>query len=322
MRRQEIVDGTLQVVAALNETGVMEALGHSREMEGLPGGKPQQMSEQILEAYKRYLLAAQHYNAGARHVAATFGLEPLEAPGFWAGGGSGKEAFKNVRQTFRAVTFATEFLPKLVALLQHEALPGPAAGPAETSTHELLTLFLPEEAHQYSRPQRVADALLAISALYEAVALLEQQPENTLSVVACDSGSDKSFDLLGVAKLIATLKGLLLSVWDRVVFFRELQVAQRLELVASSLPILEKVSKLEQEQSIGPEQAEIIRRKVIQGVSQFLSCGGLIPEMGARSQVEPRQLMAPEAKLLTGGAAPEELQKKARHSRSRRKLRS
>jgi hypothetical protein len=78
-----------------------------------------------------------------------------------------------------------------------------------------------------------------------------------------------------------------------------------LELVASSLPILEKISKLEQEQSIGREQAEMVRRKVIEGVGQFLVCGAVIPEMTERSHFEPRDLMASEPKLLSAGI-PEE----------------
>jgi len=131
---------------------------------------------------------------------------------------------------------------------------------------------------------------------------MENQPENTLSVVACDSGSDKSFDLLGAAKIITCVKELILSVWDRAVFFREKQVAQRLELMTQSLPILEKVSVLEREGHLAPEQAELVRRGVSEGLRQFLACGAVIPEMVGSSHFEPRQLMAAEPKLLTVGS--------------------
>src|SRR5438874_445310 len=131
---------------------------------------------------------------------------------------------------------------------------------------------------------------------------MESVAENTLIVLACDSGSDKSFDLLGAAKVIAGVKELILSLWDRIVFYREAQIAQRLELVTASLPILEKLSHLQNSNAIAPEQAELLRRKVLDGVGQLIASGATIPEMGGRSHVDPRQLMAPEPKLLTSGA--------------------
>jgi hypothetical protein len=71
--------------------------------------------------------------------------------------------------------------------------------------------------------------------------------------------------------------------------------------VATSLPILERIATLQQSQALGPEQAEIMRRKILDGVGEFLATGSMIPEMSGRSRFEPRQLMAPESKLLTTG---------------------
>lgn len=300
MRRQEIIDGTLQVVAALRETGVKDALqkivNHPEIVQGT--------DEEILEAYRRYILAAQRYSPAANRVVAAFDLESLEKGKLWVMGSGSQPHRAEFFPMFRAVTFAVEFLPKLVVLLEQEAITDFAAEMGEPPRNTVLTLLLPEGDREFSKPQRLADALLATATLYEAVALFERQPENTLSVVACDSGSDKSFDLLGVAKVIATVKELLLSVWDRVMFFREKQFEQRLELVASSLPILEKVSKLVEERSMGPEEGEMVRRGVIEGVGKFLYAGAMIPEMAAHSQFEPRKLIAAEPKLLTSGALP------------------
>ena len=296
MRRQEIIEGVLQVVSAIRESNIFEALDAARH-----GAKEAQIGKGIFSSYKRYILAAQSYNYAAREVASILGLDALEEPATWS-------EFSQTDTTLplrRAAIFATEFLPKLVTLLTPEALSPRQKTTKEKSKLASLTLVLPEGPGEHSKPQRLADGLQAVEMIYEGVALLEGEPENTLSVVACDSGSDKSFDFLGVAKVIETVREILLAVWDRVVFYRELQVQQRLELVASSLPILEKISKLEQEQSIGREQAEMVRRKVIEGVGQFLVCGAVIPEMTERSHFEPRDLMASEPKLLSAGI-PEE----------------
>jgi hypothetical protein len=39
----------------------------------------------------------------------------------------------------------------------------------------------------------------------------------------------------------------------------------------------------------------------MEGAGKFLSCGAIIPEMTKHSNFEPRQLLAPEPKLLTSG---------------------
>ena len=59
-------------------------------------------------------------------------------------------------------------------------------------------------------------------------------------VIACDSGSDKSFDFLGVATVIECVKELILSLWNRVIYFSEYRMSERIKLVAEALPVIEK----------------------------------------------------------------------------------
>jgi len=296
------LEGISQVTKALSESGVAEALQAMMNLAHSPGAR--QSRSEMLAAFKRYLLAAQGFNGAARAVVSILELQPLEEPQFWATDNPG-EIQENVMSVYRTVVFTVQQLPKLAKLIRQETFPSTLKGPDGISRDALLTLILPEGANESSRPQRLVDALTAVTLLYEAVAAIENQPDNTLSILGCDSGSDKSFDFLGAAKLIENVRELVLSLYDRVVFYRELKVARSLELMASSLPILEKVSNLEQNKSLGPEQAEIIRRKITEGAGKLLSCGAIIPEMTKHSNFEPRQLMAPEPKLLTSGAKSE-----------------
>jgi hypothetical protein len=84
-----------------------------------------------------------------------------------------------------------------------------------------------------------------------------------------------------------------------VVFYREHKLSERIDLIAKSLPIIDQIGALQTENKIGPEQAEILRRKVISGVCNFISAGAIIPEFEHRSNHSPRLLMTPEQKLLT-----------------------
>ena len=49
---------------------------------------------------------------------------------------------------------------------------------------------------------------------------------------------------------------------------------------------------------MGREQCELMRRAITDGANKFISCGAIIPEFQENNYHNPRELMAPEAKLL------------------------
>jgi len=313
VRREEILAGISQVVAALRQTAVSNAI------KGMLSPRDESMHRpEALEGFKQYLLAAQRYNSVAETVAKTFGFDRLVDAKFWTA-----KSNEELHRFYFKLQSAEELLPRLAELIRPEEgrLASTDTAAPEKGRDSILTLVLPEEAHQHSRPERISQVLLGITAIYEVLATMEAAPENTLVVLGCDSGSDKSFDLLGLSKIVVGVKEIILSLWDRIVFHRELQVAQRLEVISASLPVLEKLSVMEKQEKFGPEQAELLRRKILEGINQFVSSGATIPEMAARGQFEPRKLMAPAPKLLTTGSV-ESMEKAAPPSRSRKKAKN
>jgi len=134
--------------------------------------------------------------------------------------------------------------------------------------------------------------------LYDSCGTVKKQSSSDLAILACDSGSDKAFDFLGAAKIIEMVKEIILSFWDRVVFFREKKQSERLKLVAESLPIIDEIGSLESQQKLSREQAELLRRNIIKGTNKFISVGAVIPEIEETTVYEPRKLLKPEPKLL------------------------
>lgn len=49
---------------------------------------------------------------------------------------------------------------------------------------------------------------------------------------------------------------------------------------------------------MGAEQAEVLRRNILEGTNKFLSSGAIIPEIEEKLNYTPRSLMAVEPKLL------------------------
>ena len=105
-----------------------------------------------------------------------------------------------------ALRIASFALPKLVPLIRQEAYSLISeSGESIASPYKdrsTLSVTIIEENHRFSSPARLIKVLDSISKLYEACAILTEQSPEGLSVIACDSGSDKSFDFLGLAKVM------------------------------------------------------------------------------------------------------------------------
>ena len=155
-----------------------------------------------------------------------------------------------------------------------------------------------EDANQYSSPQRLVHVFEGISNLYSVFASINKEREVDLIVLACDSGSDKSFDFLGLAKLMEQVKETIIAIWDRRVFHRQKHASECLSLIAESLPVIQQIEEMKGNGSLGPEEAELLKRKTIDGATKFIEAGAIIQEMEGESLHSPRQLMRPEPKLL------------------------
>jgi hypothetical protein len=264
---------------------------------------PKEPIESLLRALKSYSIRAHNFSPVARELSDIFSLTRFEDPAYWANLVA-TQGRMSVSRSLDVINFATRFLPKIADMIQQE----PLRVITESSKNEdkifadkrVLSIIVIEDKNRFSSPTRLIEVLQSVSDLYEACAIKLEMSANDLSVIACDSGSDKSFDFLGAAKVIECVKEIILSLWDRIVFFREKQLSQRIDLIAEALPVIDQIGNLERENKLGREQAEILRRKILGGVSKFIESGAMIPEIEGRTHFNPRSLMAPEPKLLVG----------------------
>lgn len=304
MRKADLISGVEQVSRALEQSGLelplveVARLGYRREP--VPG----ELLTRLLSALRDYGLLANRFTRPARLLAEQLGLAPLEHADTWslliAAENRAQEAFAYAER----VRFGTQYLPRISGLLAQAGIPSVDAarrGEGAGSGVDVLTVQVIESPRRFSTPTRLATLLDSLDVLYGACAVLEGAEPGGLSVIACDSGSDKTFELMGAAPVIAAVRALVLSLWDRVVFYRELPAAQRYRMAAESLPMLDRVRERAQQGQLSPEQAELLRRRLVEGSGKFLVAGATIPELQERAYANPRNLMAPAPKLL---AAP------------------
>lgn len=302
MRRAELSDAAKSVTEALDTSNLTEALDAIVKLRGERGGP--EVYPSLLNGLKVYAIKAHQFDDAAKELAEILGLTALEDPSLWTELMAGDSSIRLAYQLNEKIKFAIVSLPRLTKLIQPEALRlAERIQKGESSEYAdkaLLSVIVFEQTKRFSSPLRLISVLESVSLFYETCALMNGDSPEELSVLTCDSGSDKSFDFLGAAKIIECVKELVLSLWDRVVFYREHQLDERLDLVAKALPIIAQIKMLEEEKKLEPEQAEIYRRNIFEASNKFIQAGATIPEVkGLHHDV--RLLMTPTQKLLTGG---------------------
>ena len=294
MTRKEISAAVHRLNAALQESRLMELFHKLVEHEQTPRDNiSSELMSELMESYRVYSLKAASFGDVELAVIKIFELEPLADTTFWtrllspdARGG------QPVYEIFTTVRFGLKNMPKIVNLYEQTTLRDFRASKDKPDSHfagrETLSCILIESEDSFSAPRRLVEALESVDLLYLSCGEVLGLPNNDLSVIACDSGSDKTFDFLGGAKIMESVKELVLALWDRVVFYRERQLSQHVQLIAESLPIIDKIGEMEQEKKLEPEKAAILRRQVIDGASKFLASGMTIPEIQASTTHNPR----------------------------------
>ncbi len=291
MRRIELISAIENVNVALSASKIFKVVG---------GDKPS--LEECLAAYQVFFEQTLSFGKAENQIMEMFALQDFLSMKFWAVFIAKEKQAISPAYLRRLRTFV-ENVPLLVALLKQDNLiySKKAAHLKEESPNigrEMLTVILPEKENEQSNPERLIKVLDSINVLYESFSTINHLNETNLTVAAIDSGSDKSFDFLGAAKLIEEIKELVIALWDRVVFYKERQVAERVDLIIKSLPVLERIVQLENSQHLSPEQAEILKRNVMSSATKFLEAGAVIPEIYDHAINEPRKLLAPQPKLL------------------------
>lgn len=303
MRRVDLIAGTREIVNAIETSNVEETL---QQLRRAPRGTqiPPAIYAAVFDSLREYSIKAHGFSPAATQIASILRLTKLQNPRIWTQLMS-EERTAVAYNLSTTIEFAKEYLPKIAELSEQESLKTIQSGEGDSKFEgkSIMSVLIIEESNRYSSPERIIEILESVDTLYRMCSTMNGIPPEGLSVIACDSGSDKSFDFLGLAKVIECVKELILSMWDRVVFYKERQLSERIGLVSQTLPIFSDLEKLAESKALAPEQVELVRRGLLSGISKFMESGATIPEIENFTHYNPRKLMAPEPKLLV--SAPE-----------------
>ncbi|MGV1986342.1 hypothetical protein ACQZ5N_06935 [Agrobacterium sp. 22-221-1] len=302
MRRKTIIDGLQKITTDIQNSGVVDL------MQGIiQRAEKKDSALNILPVFQSLLLSYHTYSEDERHLVNLLEISRVYTVDFWTPfleKTTDNNFPTHLYPMYGALQSALVISGRFVNILKNDrveiVLANDPKAPQILRDKDLLTLILPETNDQFSSPARVAFAIEAVDLLYKAYAQMFGLETGDLVILSCDSGSDKSFDFTGLPQVIQSVKDTVFGIWDRIVFHSHSQQHANLKLIAESLPVYEKIGQMVDSKSMSPEQGEILRRQVIAAATKFIEAGATIPELDSRALNSPRELMAPERKLLAG----------------------
>jgi hypothetical protein len=298
LRREDIVNAVTGVLHALEVSGTAKYFELAARREGK---QERAKSVATLEVYRDWNAQSLKFGPAEQRIIEIFDLKPLDEADLWMEMLTKGLDSPKTHGIFYNLNVFRRLAPKFLGMLETDALREKNRITKESPEVEhILTVILIEDRGQASKPERLIEVIESVVELYSVFVAKGALPPDTLSVIGCDSGSDKSFDFLGLPDAIKGIKELILEVWDRVVFHRQTQTEQNLNVALRSLTVVEEITRLQNQGSLDPEDAERLRHKAVSAASQLLNCGVLIPEIERHTKFNPRVLMTPQPRLITG----------------------
>ncbi len=231
-------------------------------------------------------------------------LEPVFTSAFWnsivLGNQTGRGETMLVR---RGVGFLDDFAPKFGALLvrtsEQQELVLDQNEDRKASETNRLTFLVREPSAPSLTIKAFAEILTSLDTLYSVVLKINGLDATELVVGALDAGSDKSFDVIGVAGAITKLSDLLLQAWDKVRFARALKTTSNFKAALEGLTFLEHLKHTAENGGVSAEEAEKLRRTAVNCISNLFSAGVYTFQMETQPVVKPSQLPVERRKQIT-----------------------
>lgn len=305
MRREVLQAAVTTIIRDLKDSSITAMLedGISKTRPGVKSDDSNKwLSFTILQDW---FVRSSKYGAVERDVLGILQAESLLDPAMWQ-----RLTAENDRadlwELANRVRFILTNLPNLLSLLDRSYQNNSLDGSNVSAKYDGLivqTVILTDEGENFSSTDRLIYVLQAISDIYAVIAEINGDKSSVVSVVGLDSGSEKSFDFLGLAKFMEELRETLLSLWQNIVFHRQNTALRNFAVVGDALPILAKIKKLEDDEAIDVETSARLRERIIRSANKFADAGAVIPEMDAMSHFEPKKIMRAQPRLLAGPSA-------------------
>ena len=294
MLREEIVRNTDMLVDLFKSSGAYEtarAPGRSN------GSDVSSRIDAAMIVYGELSNAYVSMDDSAKRLVEIFSLEPLFESNYWT-----QNAIQPEEPGLRSVAYnLSNFLRFAQPYNELLSRDGPADTTASSNTVDdsIITIYLLEDYSGTSKVERITKSLNSVQSLYNFVAEVNDIEDRDLAVVSCDSGSDKSFDLLGTAECVKQLRKFIVQIIDRLMFRKEMKMTMQADAIAKSSHFFELLLDIKDAGTIDNETFQRLSNSYINSTSDFISSGTFIDDSVIKRNVDHRRLIKPEQKLLS-----------------------
>lgn len=164
---------------------------------------------------------------------------------------------------------------------------------------DILRILILEDEGETTTPTTASKVLIAIEKIYDIFVSLDGKKHDKIDLVGLDSGSDKSFDFLGLASAVKEIRELILGAYDRHQANKSLPSKERLALVDDSLNSMERINVAVKAKKISKEDGNKFKKLISKNVDELFKAGGITEDVLNVTAPTPRQLMKPDRKMLT-----------------------
>jgi hypothetical protein len=306
MRREVFISATKRVVDALKGAEIQEALDGLVQHHRGPAGAGQRTGPEsakqihsVMNSFARFRVYYNSFGDDEKFILGIFSLEELAASIFWTK--AVVEPPDSVIAVRSSVIFANHYLPKLMIALERTTdskkvfiktdkkdIPG-----------ERIEFLIKEDDSPTLTAKQFSEILAEVEALYHAITRVYALEAGELIVGSLDSGSEKSFEVFGIARSIQKFGEILLEAWDRVRFRSAQTVQINLKAALDGLSVLSEIATLEKKNVMQPEEAEALKRGIIRNIEHLFHNGVFTKEMETQKSVRPSELTVERKKLIT-----------------------
>ena len=270
MQHAELVTGIKKVSEALEQSGLREALAPSDNQD----------TELLLDALRRYAIAASSYTSAEETVADLLGLSELDSSSAWArllSGGNARAHF------YDRIGFVTHHLPRFVELLEESA--------EEQGNEETFCVTAVGDGGRGITCERLVTIVNSLTALYRGCAEIDGFAPGEVALVSCDAGNDTLLWFEGEPEVLASVRSLLTSAFRWLALYREQALEERIERARDELPAIDKLHQLVMDDEMDLEVASALEQEVLIALLAFFDAGALIPEMEEDMARDPREIV-------------------------------
>lgn len=308
MRREVIQQGVRRIVSDLSESGIVGMLEQGLERFRERAGKERDEIDWLsLPVLADFFTRSSTYGEVEIKILDILEISDLTNPSFWS------PHMTRLDPSFvfgmsQKIQFAISNLPKILSLMDREFDAGNTKN-KKSDDVVIQTVILSDEVGALSSPQRLVELLQSFQQIYDVVSEVYGLKDSDLAIVAIDSGSEKSFDFLGIAQLMKEIRETLQSVYNMVAFHKQNITIKNLQVAGESIAVVAEINKLENSGAMSAEEANRLRHSMFAALERFAGTGAYIPEMSVSVQ-SPALTMRPLPRLLTGPA--EDIVRKAK----------